>query len=124
MALDIINARPKLGDNVYVFAAGRGDGHFNGYSKAKALFDAKLPTMPQWQIHDLRRTSRSLLSRTNVRPDIAEKVLGHVAQGVEATYDRHDYRDEKADALKRLAALIEAILHPKRGNVTPMQRAV
>ena len=71
MALDIIAARPKLGDNVYVFAAGRGDGHFNGYSKAKAQFDAKLPSMPQWQVHDLRRTSRSLLSRTNVRPDIA-----------------------------------------------------
>ena len=121
MALDIINARPKLSDNVYVFAAGRGDGHFNGFSKAKALFDAKLPIMPQWQTHDLRRTSRSLLSRANVRPDIAEKVLGHVPQGVEATYDRHDYVDQKTDALKRLAALIEEIVNGTPAKVVRLK---
>jgi integrase len=33
-------------------------------------------------IHDLRRTARSLLSRTGVRPDIAERVLGHAIAGV------------------------------------------
>ena len=126
MALAIIAKQPKLGENPYVFA-GRGSGHMNGFSKAKALFDAKLPDVKPWVIHDLRRSARSLLSRANVRPDIAEKVLGHVAQGVEAVYDRHDYAGEKADALKRLAALIETILHPRRaqrhadpkGGVTP-----
>lgn len=123
LALDIIARQPHVGENPYVFPD-LGNGHFSSFSKAKALFDAKLPTMPQWQIHDLRRTARSLLSRANVRPDISEKVLGHVAQGVESVYDRHHYRDEKADALKRLAALIETILHPKRGNVTPIRRAV
>jgi integrase len=122
MALAIIATQPHIGDNPYVFA-GRGDGHFNGFSKAKAQFDAKLPGIAPWVIHDLRRTSRSLLSRANVRPDIAEKVMGHVAQGVEATYDRHHYAEQKTDALKRLAALIETILHPRRGNVTPIQRA-
>ena len=71
-----------------------------------------------------KSTSRSLLSRAAVRPDIAEKVLGHIAQGVESVYDRHRYRDEKADALRRLSALIKTILQPKRGNVTPIQRAV
>jgi hypothetical protein len=33
---------------------------FNSYSQGKAELDAKLPEdMPQWQLHDLRRTARS-----------------------------------------------------------------
>ena len=120
---DIIEAQPHLGDNPYVFA-GRGDGHMSGYSKAKKLFDAKLPDIEPWVIHDLRRTARSLLSRAGVSSEHAERVMGHVAQGVEAVYDRHQYRDEKADALKKLSALIQTILHPRRGNVTPIKRAI
>ena len=30
-----------------------------------------------WVLHDLRRSARSLLARAGVRPDIAERVLGH-----------------------------------------------
>jgi integrase len=118
-ALAIIEAQPRLGDNPYVFA-GRGLGCRN-FTHSKAAFDAKLPKMPQWQLHDLRRTARSLLSRAGVRPDISERVLGHVAQGVESIYDRHHYRDEKADALAKLAALIDGIVNP-RENVTPMRK--
>jgi integrase len=121
IAVDIIAARPHLGDNPYVLA-GRGDGHINGYSKAKRQFDAALPKIPQWQLHDLRRTARSLMSRAGVRPDIAERVLGHAIGGVKGVYDRHAYRDEKADALVRLAAQIDAIVHPRSADVLPMKR--
>ena len=38
--------------------------------------------------------------------------MGHAIPGVEGVYDRHSYRDEKADALRRLAALIDSIVHP------------
>jgi integrase len=77
--------------------------------------------MPGWTLHDLRRTARSLMSRAGVRPEIAEKVLGHVAGGVEGVYDRHSYRDEKRDALARLATLVDGIVSP-RDNVTPMRK--
>ncbi len=116
----IIVKQPRMGSNPFVFA-GRGDGHFNGHSKAKRLFDAKLPDMPQWQLHDLRRTARSLMSRAGVRPDIAERVMGHAIAGVEGVYDRHSYDDEKAAALAKLAALIDGIVNP-RENVTPMRK--
>ena len=76
-----------------------------------------------WTLHDLRRTSRSLLSRAGVRPDIAERVLGHAVGGVEGIYDRHRYDDEKADALARLAAPIERIVNPPAGNVVPLREA-
>jgi integrase len=120
-ALDIIRAQPHVGDNPHVLA-GRGDGHISGYSKAKRQLDAKLPDMPQWQLHDLRRTARSLLSRAGVRPDIAERVMGHAIGGVEGVYDRHSYRAEKADALARLAALIHGIVNPREENVVPMAK--
>jgi integrase len=121
-ALAIIRAQPQLGQNPYVLA-GRGNGHINGYSKAKRQFDAKLPPgILQWQLHDLRRSARSLMSRAGVRPEVAERCLGHALQGVEGVYDRHAYRSEKADALKRLAALIDAIVHRRSADVLPMKR--
>ena len=79
-------------------------------------------TLPPWRIHDLRRTARSLMARADVRPDIAERVLGHAIPGVEGVYDRHQYSEQKADALKRLAALIETIINPPTDNVVAMAK--
>jgi integrase len=121
-ALAIIRAQPRIGSNPYIFPGRRTDGPFQGFGKAKAGLDAKLPAnTPNWVLHDLRRSARSLMSRAGVRPDIAERVLGHAIGGVHGTYDRHSYRDEKADALRRLAALIDSIINP-RENVLPMQK--
>ena len=118
IALEIIRKQDRFADNDHVFA-GRGGSHLSGYSKAKAAFDTKCKISP-WVLHDLRRTARSLMSRAGVRPDIAERVLGHAIQGVEGVYDRHAYREEKAQALKRLAGLIEMILNPPAKNVVHM----
>ena len=60
------------------------------------------------------------MSRAGVRPDIAERALGHAIKGVEGIYDRHQYRDEKAEALRRLADLVGAIVNPPAGNVMPI----
>jgi integrase len=109
MALDIIRAQPQLGDNPYVLA-GRGNAHISAAGNVRTLFAAKLLNTPHWTLHDLRRTARSLMSRAGVRPDIGERTLGHAIGGVEAIYDRHHYANEKADALARLAALVQKIV--------------
>jgi integrase len=80
--------------------------------------------MPPWVVHDLRRTARSLMSRVNVRPDIAERVLGHAIPGVEGIYDRHHYDDQKAEAVERLAGLLETIINPPKGNIVPLRSAI
>ncbi|MEE9295973.1 MAG: tyrosine-type recombinase/integrase [Phycisphaerae bacterium] len=120
--LGIIETRPRVAENPYVFP-GRGKKHLNAWSQGKAELDKKLPKeMAHWTLHDLRRTARSLMSRAGVRPDIAERVLGHVIAGVEGVYDRHSYADEKADALNRLASLVETIINPPSDNVVPLLR--
>jgi hypothetical protein len=63
-----------------------------------------------------RRTAKTLMVRAGVRPDISERVLGHVIAGVEGTYDRHSYAEEKRDALERLARIIGRILDPPAAN--------
>lgn len=110
-AVEIIKAQPRFADNPHVFA-GRNGSYSTGYSKLKKAFDAKLEGIEPWTLHDLRRTARSLMSRAGVLPHISERVLGHAIAGVEGTYDRHEYRAEKAHALAALAALIEFIAHP------------
>jgi integrase len=123
VAVEIIRAQPQMGDNPFVFA-GRGDTHVNGFSKSKRAFDAKLPTMERWTLHDLRRTARSLMARAGVPNDHAERVLGHARPGVEGVYDRHHYRDEVSVALSKLATLIDEIVHPHpRTNVTSIKTA-
>jgi integrase len=123
LALEVINAQPRMVSNPYIFA-GVGTGPFRGFVRAKSRFDRSLPTgFAAWTIHDCRRTARSLMSRAGVRPDIAERVMGHAIVGVEGIYDRHEYRDEKADALRRLAGLIESIVNPPADKVVRIPRA-
>jgi hypothetical protein len=62
------------------------------------------------------------MSRAEVRPEIAERVMGHAIGGVEGIYDRHTYRDEKADALVRLASLVNGIVNPRNNVVTMAKR--
>ena len=117
-ALEILQSRPRFADNPHVFA-GRGGSYLTGYSKAKAALNAKVD-IPAWRLHDLRRTARSLLSRAGVSSEVAERVLGHAIKGIEGTYNRHSYRDEKAIALHKLASLMETILAPTAA-VTPIR---
>jgi integrase len=124
LALEVLKDLPRIKGNPHVFPASAGKGPFNSFSRRKGELDEKLDkNMPDWVLHDLRRSSRSLMSRSGVRSEIAERVLGHKLQGVEGVYDRYAYVDEKADALARLACLIESIINPATDNVVPMRRS-
>ncbi|MFS2059741.1 tyrosine-type recombinase/integrase [Kosakonia cowanii] len=61
-------------------------------------------------VHDLRRTSRSLLALLSVPPHVAERCLNHKLKGVEGIYDRYDYFDERKEALQRVAEKISFII--------------
>ena len=61
------------------------------------------------------------MSRAGVSSEHAERVMGHAIVGIEGVYDRHSYGDEKAAALEKLAALIDAIVHPRDGKVVALK---
>jgi integrase len=79
------------------------------FSRLKQIFD-QASGVSDYVLHDLRRTSRSLMSRAGVDADIAERCLGHVIPGVRTVYDRHEYYREKQRAYDALASLIERIV--------------
>jgi integrase len=106
----------------FVFSSDGGKTAFSGFSKAKASLDAKLAEirkaagrkpMPHWTYHDLRRSSRSLMSRAGAPTDHAERVLGHIIPGIRRVYDHHDYASEKKAALLKLDNMVASILQPK-----------
>jgi integrase len=120
LALDIIAAQPRIAGNPYVFGYRHGR-WFTGWSHYKGQLDAKLE-LPPWVVHDLRRTARSLLAELGVADNIAEQVLGHAIRGVHGIYNRHAYFEEKGEALKGLAELVERIVNPPAGdNVVPLK---
>jgi integrase len=135
----VIAAQPVAQGCDFVFTA-NGQNRFGDYSKSKRRLDKALlvklseaaaergddatkVTLPDWRLHDLRRTAKTLMVRAGVRPDISERVLGHVIAGVEGVYDRHGYVEEKRAALEALAALLHRIVNPSTHNVVALREA-
>jgi len=121
-ARKIVAARPGLAGGDFVFSA-TGARAFNDFGACKAKFDNASGVKDTWRIHDLRRTARTLLSRCNVRPDIAEMCLGHSIGNIRAIYDRHSFASEMRAAFEALARQIERIVHPPADTVVPIHRA-
>lgn len=124
----VIDGQDVIDGSDLVFTT-TGKSPFSGFSKSKANLDALVLAalrqraekqgedpekveLSDWRIHDIRRTAKTLMVRAGVRPDISERVLGHVIPGVEGVYDRHSYLEEKRDALERLAVMIDRIANP------------
>ena len=115
-ALALIAASPKT-DREYVFGNGprrNGDRQrgFSGWSKAKAELDERIvealkkatkPPLPDWRLHDLRRTAATgMADKLGVLPHIIEAILNHVSghrAGVAGVYNRARYEAEMRSAL-------------------------
>jgi len=94
--------------------------HENTLNVALSRVRPNLGDMPNFVIHDFRRTARTHLSALGVIPHIAERCLNHKVQGVEGIYDRHDYIDERREALTKWAAFLECCETGKNWNVIPL----
>jgi hypothetical protein len=108
----------------YVFSL---DGRkpLNGWSKCKEKLDARMRAELQrqgiewqdWQLRDLRRTARTLMSRAGIQTEVSEHALGHQMSAIRKTYDRYEYLPEKVEAFDKLAAWVERIVNPPENNV-------
>lgn len=62
-------------------------------------------------IHDLRRTTRTLMSKNKVRYEVAEKAINHVKKGVEGIYNRDAFLEERTVAHQQLADQIAPLIN-------------
>jgi integrase len=96
---------PKSG---FVFST-TGKTPVSGFSKAKRRLDEAMThaageAVEPWRTHDLRRTVATGLQRLGIRFEVTEAVLNHVSGskgGIAGVYQRHDWKEEKREALER-----------------------
>ena len=116
LALDIVAQQNKIDGNPFVFPGGP-KGPFNHFSQGMDELRDKLPDMPHWTIHDLRRTARKLMSRAGVNSDIAERVLGHAIKGIRAIYDDvKEYESRIDHAVQCISNEVEKIINGTEGE--------
>ncbi|CAM5419892.1 Prophage integrase IntS [Frigidibacter albus] len=77
-------------------------------------------TIPRWTFHDLRRTAATGMARLGIAVRVTEAVLNHVSGtggGIVGVYQRHDYADEKRQALEAWARFVLSLVEGKAENV-------
>ncbi|WP_433988649.1 hypothetical protein SuNHUV7_22260 (plasmid) [Pseudoseohaeicola sp. NH-UV-7] len=107
---EILQKRGVTAGHIYATAAGKPLS--NNFDRTlKRLHE--LSGTSGWSWHDLRRTSRTLMGRAGVRPEISERCMSHALTGagrMAAVYDRYDYLDEMREAYQALGDKIDSIL--------------
>lgn len=120
LALEIIASLPEH-KGAYLFSTTKGEAAFSGVSKAmerlrlrimEARAEAAIAAgeepaeMPEWRLHDLRRTMATGLQRLGVRIEVTETLLGHISgsrSGIVGVYQKHRFRDEAKAAAQMWA---------------------
>jgi len=89
---------------------------------ALAKVRAEMSGVPNFTIHDFRRTARTHLAALGIDPVVAERCLNHRIKGVEGIYNRHQYFEERKAALAQWAGLLVALERGEEYNVTPLRK--
>jgi len=82
--------------------------------------------IPHWTFHDLRRTAATNMARLGIPVRVTEAVLNHVSGtggGIVGVYQRHDYADEKRQALEAWASFVKELVEGKADNVVRLEGA-
>jgi integrase len=96
--------------------------HESTLGVALAKVRKHMPAVEPFTIHDFRRTARTHLAALKVPPHIAERCLNHKIKGVEGTYDRHEYFDERREALGMWAKVVIECETGSTAKAVPIKR--
>ncbi len=137
LALAILADCPRCSSHVFTTGrrrgsgAGAGDEPISRFSKAKAMLDAKVAEIAAtveaervapWRLHDLRRAAATIMGRLRVSRFALGRLLNHTDGSVTGIYDRHEYLDEKRQALEAWSRFLENLISSPGANVTPLRR--
>lgn len=105
--LELLAAIPERKGREYLF--GDGARGFQGWSKAKARLDEKLP-LKAWTVHDIRRSVVTHLHELGFAPPhVVEAIVNHVSGhrgGVAGVYNKALYLPERQRALSQWSAYL------------------
>jgi integrase len=78
--------------------------------------------IPDFHIHDLRRTASTILHGNRFQPDVIETGLGHKVAGIRGVYNVQDYVTERRQMLQWWGNYVDEILQEPKvlvGNFGP-----
>jgi integrase len=146
--LAIIGSVKRRDDHAHLFGRTKGAG-FSGWSRCKARLDKALADarkkagtradMPEWDIHDIRRSVTTHLAESRERPGADGQVatysfaLPHVIEMIENRLDGHKggtagvynkaiYLPERKRALDLWGDHLAALIKGRPSNIIPMQQ--
>jgi len=132
-SLQILGQLPQLPAGPFLFSCNLGETPVWLGTKVKRRIDARMlrtlralarkggkdpdqVVVADWTNHDIRRTVRTNLSslRTaagfRIPDEVKESVIAHVRPGIKGVYDKHEYSDEKFEALETWAERLREIV--------------
>lgn len=100
------------GDEPYVFVGRKSGTHFShnafNTSQKNAL---RLTDIPDFTIHDLRRTASTHLNEQGFNRDAIEKCLNHSAFGVRAVYNKAEYAEERTIMMQKWSNFVFSVIY-------------
>jgi integrase len=122
----IVKAVPRIAGRDFLFST-TGSTAVSGWSKAKREIDAAaVKPLPEWRIHDLRRTAASGMQKLGVRSEVVERALNHKSgsfAGVAGIYQRDPMTAEVRTALETWASHVTALAEGKPAKVVNIASA-
>lgn len=128
---------PRFAKGDFVFTTTAGAKAINGFTKLKNRIDEKTlearksyeikTNIPEWDIHDIRRTMTTVMAESGVLPHVLSAVLGHSAAAsvsvmpsaaVTRIYNRYAYLEEKRAALEAWAQHVLHLVEEKTATAT------
>jgi hypothetical protein len=117
----IVAGLPEWEDaDAYLLSSRAGRRPVSGFSKAKEeineialkLLRKEEPDaqLAGYRIHDLRVTCETRLARLGFNQEVRDAVLGHAKPGLQKTYNKYEYLDEKRAALHAYAEHIASVV--------------
>jgi integrase len=111
--IEILNELPRFDGGDFLFSRSHGKAPVNFGTKIKRKLDAamlaELGKLSPWVNHDIRRSVKSNMSALRIPVVVSEAVLAHVQPGIASRYDKHDYQQEKLEALEAWGARLAEI---------------
>ena len=132
-ARTIIEGLPKVGSGRLLFTT-TGETPVSGFTRAKGILERLMTeaankdraegadpvVIPQFTLHDLRRTAATGMSGLRFPPHVVEAVLNHrsgTRRGIASVYNRHDHFEEKREALTAWARRVTELVEDRPPNV-------